>query len=1839
MRPTMRKGTGRRLAAMIAAAATLLSGAVVATASAKERSPQAKAAASAPADGLLAAYDFSSADGATLKSSTGDNDATIQGGGTVSKGSLAFTGNTYVKLPDNLLKGKTAATVTIEAKPDAASLDHNNFLWNLGGYGTSNNGGTGQFFVQTNGHRATITKTNWQSENSAVAGSDFAADQWQSIIATIAPNADGKTNTITLYVNGTQVAQKKDSDTGIKDLSDHTRNLIGYSAYAEDAKFTGAVSNFRVYDRALDADEAATVAKADQEEAATESVDPATLALEETGGITAPEGDSNAVVADDPKYGKVVRISGGWIGGSATDGVPTKAVATFADPSAFQKDAWTLQADVRMTDINPSDDSANKSPAFTIGTKTQAINLLLGAGKLGYGTTEPFGGNKDGGYSEHTVAFSTPATVGEWASLAVVYDETADSGRVAVYLNGEQVVAPTAIGFKLSEQKDTKAFLGHGFNSSFVLNGTYDYVTVTAKAASADEAKAATAQRLAAKQKAEAEENIPGKGEHGNNGYLWFNFKATDYEKANYGYSADGYTWKMLNDGNPILANDKGTKGLRDPHLLRLQKPDKDGNKYVMLGTDLHAEGSASGGSWDQINASKYLVVAKSKDLVTWSDPQLVSTGLEGKVGNAWAPEAIWDPQTEDYLVYWSSRDLSTGGSNPTTGNTSLKVYKAHTTDFESFKNPTVWIDQSKADGHNIIDTTIVQGDDGDYYRFSTSDWWTTIDVASSLDGDWTRLVERDSEVKNGTSSVTGDKVVTTTDSGLSNHIEGLTVYQLNSGKWMVMGDNGGYRGFTIDRLSDLKKGGTFTAASGVTFSEKFRHGTVMELTAEEQKAVLDAYGSSDSPATPVTPDEPGAGPIAQYDFDDADNPGKDSKGHYDLTLKGRTSTPDADATDVGPSGKVLHLDGGSTSSEAYAEFPKGMFDGRNKLTVQMDVKSEVNANQFTFTFGQNSTKYYFMKYNTSGELASRITTDSYQHEDAANATLTGSGAWHKVTIVLDDNVMTVYADGAKVAENTATNNKVTDLGRNMLGYLGKSFYNDPYFKGSFDNVTVWNRALSAEEVAKASPIMLQDITVGTKPAAGAEADALKGTDDHTLVHVAKDDASHTVSTVLNRRGEKTLTKTPVTLTFNRGADEAVITMDGKAFTSGDTVDMSQDHTLAVELDGAKQEWTLKAAEISNNPVLPGQYADPDIDYFPETGRFWIYPTTDGFSGWSGNYFHAWSSPDLVNWTDEGVILDVNAAHATDNPNPADYAGSKVDNIAFSPWSTGSAWAPTIEAKDTNNDGKNEYYFYYCAKKSNGTSYIGVAKADSPAGPFKPASDALVSPNMEGVQVGQAIDPSIFTDDDGTSYILYGNGSGAIAQLGDDMMSIVPGTVRRINGLKNFRESVVVAKRDGVYHWTWTCDDAGSENYHVEYGTSTSLFKADGSVADIAYHGVLLEKSPADGLQGTGHQSDVHVKDGTGRDRWFMAYHRHYTPLGVFSSGLGYHRETSISEITFGKDGLMQKIDPTKDVEPIQMQKTDFTKLAEAVEAAKALKEKDYTADSWAEFQKSDALKDAKKVLATKDDTVTAYQTEVDAAATALKAAMDKLVKAEPEPEPEPVPVTSVTISGKGVADGKLSLAKDATAVLTATVKPDDATDKTLTWSSSDEDVVSVTTSADAKAADASAKATLTAHKAGTATITAKAADGSKVSASIEVTVTDSGSEQTTPEVDKSQLQSLVDAEAKADRQESAYTVASWKAYADALDAAQTVLANPNATQDQVNAALGTLRNAIDGLSKAGATPSPTPGKGEESAKPETKPESGSTAATGAAVANVVSAMCLLAAAGIALTVWRRRRA
>ncbi|MCD8120392.1 MAG: family 43 glycosylhydrolase [Lachnospiraceae bacterium] len=296
------------------------------------------------------------------------------------------------------------------------------------------------------------------------------------------------------------------------------------------------------------------------------------------------------------------------------------------------------------------------------------------------------------------------------------------------------------------------------------------------------------------------------------------------------------------------------------------------------------------------------------------------------------------------------------------------------------------------------------------------------------------------------------------------------------------------------------------------------------------------------------------------------------------------------------------------------------------------------------------------------------------------------------------------------------------------------------------------------------------------------------------------------------------------------------------------------------------------------NPVLPGEFADPDLVCFD--GKLYIYPTTDGFEGWSGTQFQAFSLEEDGRFQSHGVILDV--------------ASDQVS------WATGHAWAPCMLRKN------GVYYFFFCAKDATGESCIGLATAKSPLGPFAARPQPLVTMPMmreHGIRMWQTIDPSVYVEGE-DMWLLFGNGAPAIAKLSPDLTGLVPGTLRNIDGAEDFREAIAVMKRGGFYHFTWSCDDTGSENYHVNYGVADNLY------GPIHYQYPILEKDVARGILGTGHHSIVRMQ-GTeehSSDRYFIAYHRFATPIGKYTEGKGWHREVCISPLAFGDDGLMQKV-------------------------------------------------------------------------------------------------------------------------------------------------------------------------------------------------------------------------------------------------------------------------------------------------------------------------------------------
>lgn len=310
-----------------------------------------------------------------------------------------------------------------------------------------------------------------------------------------------------------------------------------------------------------------------------------------------------------------------------------------------------------------------------------------------------------------------------------------------------------------------------------------------------------------------------------------------------------------------------------------------------------------------------------------------------------------------------------------------------------------------------------------------------------------------------------------------------------------------------------------------------------------------------------------------------------------------------------------------------------------------------------------------------------------------------------------------------------------------------------------------------------------------------------------------------------------------------------------------------------------------KLPKLNNNPVLEGYYADPDILYSNKTKKYYIYPTSDGFDGWSGTYFKTFSSTDLVDWKDEGVILDL----------PKDVS-----------WANRNAWAPCIVEKKVK--GKYKYFYYFTAAQK-----IGVAVSDNPTGPFKDSGKALVATKPEGAKGGQEIDPDVFTDPkNGKSYLYWGNGYMAVAELNDDMISF-KGDIKLIKVDKTFREGTYVIYRKGTYYFMWSEDDTRSPNYKVRYGTSKSPL----GPIEIPENNIVIQGIPDQGIYATGHNSVLQIPN---KDEWYITYHRFSYPTGIkMGRAGGFHREVCIDKLEFNPDGTIKQATPTHTgIQPIK---------------------------------------------------------------------------------------------------------------------------------------------------------------------------------------------------------------------------------------------------------------------------------------------------------------------------------
>jgi hypothetical protein len=284
----------------------------------------------------------------------------------------------------------------------------------------------------------------------------------------------------------------------------------------------------------------------------------------------------------------------------------------------------------------------------------------------------------------------------------------------------------------------------------------------------------------------------------------------------------DPVRWRLLNGGQPVVTSTVGTRGARDPFIIRSPQ----GDRFFQIATDLRIYGN---GNWDaaQRTGSKSIVVWESADLVTWSAPRLVRVSPD-TAGNTWAPEAYYDESIGQYVVFWASKLYAAGDPNHT-GNSYHRMMYATTRDFRTFSAAQVWVDK----GYSTIDSTLTRHN-GTYYRYTKDERG----AAQSACGKFI-LAERSATVLNRTYSFLRECI----GQGSLNQGEGPLVFKSNTeNRWYLYIDEYGGRGYLPFTTTDLTTG-QWSPVSGYTMPGRPRHGTVLPLTQAEYDRIAQRWG------------------------------------------------------------------------------------------------------------------------------------------------------------------------------------------------------------------------------------------------------------------------------------------------------------------------------------------------------------------------------------------------------------------------------------------------------------------------------------------------------------------------------------------------------------------------------------------------------------------------------------------------------------------------------------------------------------------------------------------------------------------------------------------------------------------------------------------------------------------------------------------------------------------------------------------------------------------------------------------------------------------------------------
>jgi arabinoxylan arabinofuranohydrolase len=294
-----------------------------------------------------------------------------------------------------------------------------------------------------------------------------------------------------------------------------------------------------------------------------------------------------------------------------------------------------------------------------------------------------------------------------------------------------------------------------------------------------------------------------------------------------------------------------------------------------------------------------------------------------------------------------------------------------------------------------------------------------------------------------------------------------------------------------------------------------------------------------------------------------------------------------------------------------------------------------------------------------------------------------------------------------------------------------------------------------------------------------------------------------------------------------------------------------------------------------SNPIIRDRFtADPAPLVVGD--RLWLYTSHDEAA--DGEMFNmkewlVYSTTDMRQWTYHGPVM----------------------NIADFKWASHDAWAVQVIAKHGR-------YWMYAPVEHDATKpgkAIGVAVADRPEGPFVDAKgEALITNDMtpKGEHSWEDIDPTVFTDDDGTTWIAWGNRQCYIARLAPDMISI-DGPITEITP-PHFEEGPWLHKRGDLYYLTYaSLDRATHTDERVSYAT------APHPLGPWTYRGELT--GSAEG------SFTIHPGIAEFKGQWYIFLHNAALTIGERKGALG-RRAVTVEHLTYDANGLMRPVTQTR---------------------------------------------------------------------------------------------------------------------------------------------------------------------------------------------------------------------------------------------------------------------------------------------------------------------------------------